>query len=55
MKKSEFLDRLQEGTLSRRQVHKILIGAGMALTTMPITRRAAPRRRSGDLFHLVGL
>ncbi len=53
--KSEFLDRLQEGKLSRRQVNKILFGAGMALTTIPITRKLAARRRAGDLFHLVGL
>jgi spermidine/putrescine transport system substrate-binding protein len=41
MKKSEFLDRMQEGTLSRRQMNKILAGAGLALTTMPITRKRA--------------
>jgi spermidine/putrescine transport system substrate-binding protein len=41
MQKSEFLDRLQEGKLSRRQVSKILLGAGMALTTIPLTRKVA--------------
>lgn len=41
MEKNELLDRMQEGKITRRQVNKILAGAGLALTTMPITRKLA--------------
>src|SRR5262249_36534117 len=41
MEKNKLLDLIQERKISRRQVNKILAGAGLALTTMPITRKLA--------------
>ena len=40
MKKSELLDRMYNNTLSRRDFTRALAAAGLAVTTMPLGRKA---------------
>ena len=40
MRKSEFIDRLHSNKLSRRDFNRALAAAGLALTTMPLGRKA---------------
>ena len=39
MKKAELCERLAEGSLSRRQLNRILAAAGLAVVTLPLTSR----------------
>ncbi|MGH6931371.1 MAG: ABC transporter substrate-binding protein, partial [Dongiaceae bacterium] len=41
MDTNEFVDRLATGTLTRRQFHRALAAAGLAMVTLPVGNRAA--------------
>ncbi len=41
MKSSELIDRMADGTLSRRRFSQVLAAAGVALVTVPLTERGA--------------
>jgi len=47
MNKAELRDRMADGSLSRRQVSKLLAGAGLAMVMVPLAGRRS--RAAGDV------
>ncbi len=50
MDKNEFLDRIGEGTLTRRDFHKALASVGLMAVTMPLTSRTARAEDQATYF-----